>query len=155
FSNNLSKPIVSYTNIQTPQPVGWMVTAPDAGHSPEVKVFTAQTGALRFDITAFDPSFRGGVRVAVGDVNGDGIPDIIAAKGASDVANGDSLVHVYDGITGQHLASPLGSFDPFPGFHGGLYVASADLNGDGYADVVVSQDIGGQGWVKVYSGQDG
>ena len=155
FSNNLSKPIVSYTNIQTPQPVGWMVTAPDAGHSPEVKVFTAQTGALRFDITAFDPSFRGGVRVAVGDVNGDGIPDIIAAQGASDVANGDSLVHVYDGITGQHLASPLGSFDPFPGFHGGLYVASADLNGDGYADVVVSQDIGGQGWVKVYSGQDG
>jgi hypothetical protein len=148
-------PVVKYTGINTPSPAGWLVTAPDAGHSPEVKVFNAQSGVLKFDITAFDPSFQGGVRVAVGDVNGDGIPDIIAAEGPSDGSNGDSLVHVYDGITGKPLAGPLGSFDPFPGFHGGLYVASADLNGDGFADVVVAEDAGGQPRVRVYSGQDG
>jgi hypothetical protein len=137
------------------QPVGWLVTAPDAGRSPEVQVFDAQSGILRFDITAFDPSFQGGVRVAVGDVNGDGIPDIITAEGPGAGTSGDSLVHVFDGITGQPLAGPLGSFDPFPDFHGGMYVAAADLTGDGYADVLVGQDAGGQGWVNIYSGQTG
>jgi hypothetical protein len=148
-------PIVRYTGIETVQPVGWLVTAPDAGRSPEVQVFDAQSGILRFDITAFDPSFQGGVRVAVGDVNGDGIPDIITAEGPGAGTSGDSLVHVFDGITGQPLAGPLGSFDPFPGFHGGLYVAAADLTGDGYADVIVGQDAGGQGWVNIYGGQTG
>jgi hypothetical protein len=148
-------PIVNYTGIETIVPVGWLVAAPDAGHRHEVKVYNAQSGVLRFDIRPFASSFRGGVRVAVGDLNGDGIPDIIAAQGPGDADDGDSRVHVYDGITGQLLAGPLGNFDPFPGFHGGLYVASADLNGDGYAEILVSQDVGGQGWVKVFSGKTG
>jgi hypothetical protein len=147
--------IVDYTGIERPSPAGWLVTGAGAGGTPEVKVFVAQSGELRFDLMAFAPSFRGGVRVAVGDVNGDGIPDIIAAQGPGDGSGGDSLVHVYDGITGRPLGGPLGSFDPFPGFHGGLYVASADLNGDGYADVVVAEDAGGQPRVRVYSGRDG
>jgi hypothetical protein len=147
--------IVDYTGIAKPSPAGWLVAGAGAGGRPEVKVFVAQSGELRFDLMAFAPSFHGGVRVAVGDVNGDGIPDIIAAQGPGDGSSGDSLVHVYDGITGRPLAGPLGNFDPFPGFHGGLYVASADLNGDGYADVVVAEDAGGQPRVRVYSGHDG
>jgi uncharacterized repeat protein (TIGR01451 family) len=135
--------------------VGWLAAGADAGGPPEVKVFDPQTGTLRFDFLGFDPSFHGGVRVAVGDVNGDGIPDIIAAQGPGDSSSGDSLVHVYDGSSGQPLAGSLGSFDPFSGFHGGLYVASADLNGDGFFDVVVAEDAGGQPRVKVYSGKDG
>jgi uncharacterized repeat protein (TIGR01451 family) len=135
--------------------VGWLAVGADAGGPPEVKVYNPQTGQLRFDFVAFDPSFQGGVRLAVGNVSGDGIADIIAAQGPGDGSSGDSLVHVYDGITGQLLAGPLGSFDPFPGFHGGLYGASASLDGSGYADVIVSQDAGGQGLVNIYSGQTG
>jgi uncharacterized repeat protein (TIGR01451 family) len=142
-------------SVKTTILVGWLAVGADAGGEPEGKVFGPQTGTLRFDFLAFDPSFHGGVRVAVGDINGDGIPDIIAAQGPGDLSSGDSLVHIYDGRTGQALAGPLGSFDPFPGFHGGLYVASADLNGDGFFDMVVAQDTGGQPRVKVYSGQDG
>jgi hypothetical protein len=154
-SDKSMTPVVQFTDMQILKPAGWLVAAPDAGYRPEVKVYNAQSGVLRFGITAFDPTFRGGVRVAVGDVNGDGIPDIIAAQGPADDAGGDSLVHVYDGTTGKPLAGPLGSFDPFPGFHGGLYVAAADLTGAGHADVIVGQDAGGQGWVKVFSGADG
>jgi hypothetical protein len=161
--------VVQYTDVQQVSPAGWLVAARDAGTSPEVKVYNAQSGVLRFDITAFDPDFAGGVRVAVGDVNGDGIPDIIVAQGPGDgskgaglghghrkgKSSGDSLVQVFDGVTGGRLAGPLGSLDPFPGFHCGLNVAAADLTGDGYADLIVGQDAGGHGWVKVYSGQDG
>jgi uncharacterized repeat protein (TIGR01451 family) len=140
-------------SVKTTILVGWLAVGADAGG--ELKVYDPQNGTLRFDFLAFYPNFHGGVRTAVGDVNGDGIPDIIAAQGPSDGSTGDSLVHVYDGTTGQQLAGPLGSFDPFPGFHGGLYVASADLNGDGFFDVVVAEDTGGQPRVRVFSGKDG
>jgi uncharacterized repeat protein (TIGR01451 family) len=142
-------------SVKTKIQVGWLAVGADAGGEPEVKVYDPQNGKLRFDFLAFDPNFLGGVRVAVGDVNGDGIADIIAAQGPTDGSTGDSLVHVYDGTTGQPLAGPLGSFDPFPGFHGGLNVAAADLNGDGFADVVVAEDAGGQPRVRVFSGKDG
>jgi hypothetical protein len=39
-----------------------------------------QDGDERFSFMAFDPAFRGGVRVALGDINGDGTPDIVAAS---------------------------------------------------------------------------
>ncbi|HUY91416.1 MAG TPA: DUF4214 domain-containing protein [Pirellulales bacterium] len=150
-----SSEIVSYRGIQSPTPIGLLVAGSDAGSSPEVKVYNAQTGDQKFDLHPFDPSFLGGVRVAVGDVNGDGIPDIITAQGPGSNSSGDSLVQVFDGFTGQQLAGPLGWFDPFPGFHGGLYVTSADLNGDGYADLIVAQGAGGQGWVDIFSGKTG
>ncbi len=144
--------VVRYTGIETLSPAGWLVAGADAGGEPEVKVFDAQSGQLRFDFLAFAPSFHGGVRVAVGDVNGDGIPDIITAEGPG----GEPLVHVYDGITAKLLAGPLGSFDAFdPAFHGGIWVASADVNGDGYADIIVGEDAGGEPRVRVFSGKTG
>ena len=44
-------------------------------------MYDGPTGALQFSFFAYDPSFTGGVRVALGDVNGDGVNDIITAAG--------------------------------------------------------------------------
>src|SRR5262249_20164947 len=41
----------------------------DAGGMPMVNVYDGASGALKFTLTAYAGSFRGGVRVAVGDVN--------------------------------------------------------------------------------------
>ena len=41
-------------------------------------------GAVRSDFLAFDAQFVRGARVALGDVNGDGYPDLIAASGPAD-----------------------------------------------------------------------
>src|SRR5262249_44252934 len=73
----------------------------DVGGGPEVKVYDAVTNQLRSDFYAYDPSFSGGVRVAVGDVTGDGTPDIITAPGPS----GGPNVKVFDGKTGALLQS--------------------------------------------------
>jgi autotransporter-associated beta strand protein len=152
---NSSTEIVYYNGIQSPTPIGLLVASTDAGISPEVKVYNAQTGDIKFDLFPFTSSFLGGVRVAVGDLNGDGVPDIIAAEGPGGAGDGDSMIQVFDGLTGKQLSGPLGLFDPFPGFHGGLYVASADLAGSGYPELIVAQGAGGNGLVNIYSSQTG
>ena len=42
---------------------------------------------------AFQPNFTGGVRVATGDINGEGTPDIITGAGAG----GGPHVKIFDG----------------------------------------------------------
>src|SRR5205823_1720929 len=122
------------------------VVAADAGGQPEVRVFDAQTGQLKFDFLAYDPGFTGRVRVAVGDVNGDGTPDIVTATGPG----GGPDIHVYDGKTGN-LIRRFFAYDPR--FSGGEFVAAGDVNGDGYADVVIGADAGGGPNVVVFNGK--
>ena len=55
--------------------------AAGAGGSPHVKVY-APGGSLRFEFLAYGSGFTGGVRVATGDVDGDGIDDIITGDAA-------------------------------------------------------------------------
>src|SRR5262249_6399970 len=65
-------------------------TGVPTGTPAEVDVSSIETGwdtqffpavSKSFSFTPFDPNFTGGVRTAVGDVNKDGVPDIITAAG--------------------------------------------------------------------------
>ncbi|MFL5340630.1 MAG: FG-GAP-like repeat-containing protein, partial [Gemmataceae bacterium] len=125
----------------------YVVTGADAGGGPAVRVYTTD-GTLKYSFFALNPRFTGGVRVAVGDVNGDGIEDIIAAAGPG----GGPQVQVFDGKTGALLRS---FFAYNLGFTGGVYVASGDVNGDGFADIVTGVGGGGGPHVEVFSGADG
>ncbi len=124
-----------------------IATGSDSGSSPLVTVYNAATGAQEFSFMAYDSSFTGGVRVAVGDVTGNGTPDIITAPGPG----GGSDIKVFDGTTGQ-LIREFFAFDP--SFNGGSYVASGDVNDDGYDDIIVGADAGGGPQVTVFSGKD-
>ena len=121
-------------------------TGADAGGGPHVRVFNAD-GTERFSFFAYAPSFTGGVRLAVGDVNGDGTLDIITVPGPG----GGPHVQVFDGATGAVLTSYF-AYDP--SVVGGLFVAAADVNGDGFADIITGTDVGGGPHVHVVSGKD-
>jgi hypothetical protein len=105
----------------------------DAGGSPQVNVFDAG-GTKIASFLAFDPFFQGGVRVAVGDVNGDGVPDLIVAAGPG----GGPHVKIIDGtklamvdtngeIDNAALLGQFYAYNPF--FAGGVYVAFGISNG--------------------------
>jgi hypothetical protein len=101
------------------------------------------------------PGFAGSVRVASGDVNRDGVPDIITATGPGAGTNGE--VRIFDGAAARNTSQAvlIADFFTYPGFSGGVYVASADFNGDGFAEVVTVAGGGGQGHVKVFDFNSG
>jgi hypothetical protein len=127
------------------------VTAPDAGGGPDVKVFDQTGKFLIHEFLAYAPTFTGGVRVATADVNGDGIPDIITAPGPGNIG---SEISVFDGQTGKRFMD----FQAYnAGFNGGVYVAAADLNGDGFADIITGPGAGFVSGpdVRVFDGKTG
>ena len=86
-----------------------------------MKVYDAQARHLR---RAFRPygTRRCGVRVAVGDVNGDGRLDVITAPGSGVAPH----VKVFDGLTGRALGGFLAlQVIPVPAFEG--YDSSSTL----------------------------
>jgi hypothetical protein len=96
-----------------------IVTGPGTGRAP-VKVFSGANGSLLDSFFAFGPSFRGGVRVATADVNGDAHADILSAAGPGRA----SQQRVLDGRTLTTLAG-LTAFAPRS--RGGSFGAVASL----------------------------
>jgi hypothetical protein len=125
-----------------------IITAPDAGGGPDVRVWDGKTGKLIKEFMAYDPHFHGGVRVAVGDVNADGHADVITAPGAG----GGPEVRVFSGSNWSKLMD-FYAYSPF--FTGGVYVAAGDVNGDGHADIITGPGKGGGPHVEVFSGASG
>ncbi|QDU22157.1 FG-GAP repeat domain-containing protein [Urbifossiella limnaea] len=130
----------------------FLALAPQGEAPPVVRFNNPQTGIRMFPFVPFAPDFLGGVRPAAADVTGDGVPDFVVGVGPG----GGSEVRVYDGASGAQAAGPLGSFQAFEaGFTGGVSVAAADVNRDGFADVIVAAGTGGGPRVRVLSGADG
>jgi hypothetical protein len=123
-----------------------LIVGADRGTGPHVKVFDGGTNAEGQSFFAYPPSFSGGVRVAAGDVNGDGVADIITGAGPG----AGTHVKVFNGATNELLQS----FFAYPGFAGGVYVAAGDVNGDGRADIVTGADSAAP-HVKVFDGASG
>lgn len=111
-----------------------IVVSPSSGVAP-TRVLDGASFSELVAGYAFGASFAGGVDVAVGDLTGDGVSDLVAAMGP-----GGGLVTVLDGRT----VTPLGSGYPFgASFAGGVTVAIGDVNGDGQNDVLLGQGRGG------------
>jgi hypothetical protein len=128
-----------------------IVVSADRGNTPRVRIISgADSNVVLADFNAFVAGFRGGARTAVGDVNHDGKLDLINAAGY----NGGGYVNVYDGNTLKPGVTPkklITDFKAMGTYAGSLFVSAGDINGDGFADIVVNNGEGVP-QVKVISG---
>ncbi len=136
------------------------LVTPDQGGGPRVTVFSfAAAGAaavLRANFFGIDDAgFRGGARAALGDVNGDGTPDLAVGAGFL----GGPRVAVFDGTTllGGAPGRLVSDFFAFPGsdatsLRNGVFVAAGDVDGDGRAELIFGGGPGGAPRVFVLSG---
>src|SRR5262249_40076899 len=85
-----------------------IVAAAGRGGFPLVRIFRASDGAQIGQFEAFDHTFSGGVFVAVGDLDGDGVPEIVT--GADADPNGFALITVHN-MAGQQISPNILAFD--------------------------------------------
>ncbi|MBX9580714.1 MAG: FG-GAP-like repeat-containing protein, partial [Gemmataceae bacterium] len=128
-----------------------IAVSPDEGGGPRVVMYSGagfRQAASFFGIA--DPSFRGGARVAMADVNGDGLSDLLVAAGFG----GGPRVAGYDGrtvtTTRTKLFNDFFAFDP--SLRNGVFLSGGDLNGDGRSELVVGAGPGGGPQVLAFDG---
>ncbi len=116
------------------------------GSGPHIRIFKADGSVQSPGFFAYQESFRGGVNVAVGDLDGDGIDEIIAGAGVG----GGPHIRVFDKDGNPKLTAGFFAFDP--GFRGGVTVAAGDLNGDGIDEIIAGAGTGGGPHVRMFKG---
>ncbi len=124
-----------------------IVTGTERGGGPQVRIFNWQGKLIHPGFFAYGKSFRGGVSVALGDIDGNGWPEIITGAGFG----GGPHIRIFSG--GGKLMNP-GFFAFDAKFRGGVNVAAADLNDDGRAEIIAGAGVGGSPTVKVWQGDD-
>jgi hypothetical protein len=152
-----------------------------AGSQPRVKVYKNITPGQGINMMsengdgflAYEPGFTGGVRVAVGNVTGRPVPDIITAPGVGHAP----IVEIFDGASESHSTfdatfdpknspAPLISFPAYdpsdPSFMGGVFIAVGDYDNDGPADkaahlgsddIMTGPGLRAQPVIKVFNGE--
>lgn len=129
---------------------GVVAVASDAGEAAtsHIRLLDAETGSQLAATTtpAFEAGFKRGVRLALGDVTGDGVAEVIAAPGRGRVGE----IRVFQQVGAELRELTDYRMRPFgTSFTGGVEVASGDVDGDGRDDFVAAM-ASGAGTVKVF-----
>ncbi|MFN5291289.1 MAG: FG-GAP repeat domain-containing protein [Planctomycetia bacterium] len=120
-----------------------LITGPNAGGGPHVKVFDGKTNRVIYETMVYSPSFTGGVSVSLADVNGDGRLDLITGTGRG----GGPHVRAIDPLSGREI---LAFMAYQPTFTGGVNVFAGDIDGNGRAEIVTGTGSGGGPHVQVF-----
>ena len=138
--------------------VGAPFETPNGPLSGAARVYSGATGVELYTLIGDSAFDMFGTSVALGDLDGDGLAELIVGAYGDDANGAESgTLYVYAGLDGSLLYTHSGS----AGDHLGIAVSHVpDTNGDGFGDVVVgarAADVAGSnsGVVFLYSGVDG
>jgi hypothetical protein len=77
-----------------------------ADHQRQIRVINAATETLMFSFFPFGKSYRGSFRLQTTDVDGDGVPEIIARTG---IGHDRFVTRVFSGLNGSRLPDRMGA----------------------------------------------
>ena len=120
---------------------GEIVTVPGPGGGPQVRVFDP-SGRVLSQFFAFDEDDRSGLFVTTGDINGDGLQEIIVSQ--DEGGTGQVRYFTKDGVL-------IGFFSPFDRTSASVRVEAGNLDEDSADELVVCRG-GSEGAVRVYEG---
>ena len=134
---------VASGNVNAASPGDEIIAGAGEGGGPHVRVFSAN-GMPLSDFFPYPRGFPGGVRVAVADINGDGVAEIVTGAGPG----GGPHVRVFNG---DGSPTPVSFFPYPPGFPGGVFVTGRSP-GAGAHQIVTGAGEGGGPHVRVFNG---
>lgn len=120
--------------------------------SGEVKILSIPKNKTIFQWNTVKEFDAFGFSIAIGDVNGDGIKDILVGA-PNPIKNGKGAVYAYSGQNGS-LIKKFTSAIPRDYCDYATSIASADLNNDGIDEIIIGSPGSPKGEVLIYSGID-
>ncbi len=121
-----------------------IVTAPGPDGSPHIRIFSI-TGTFEKDFFAYDSGFRGGINIAVGDVDG-GKAEIVTAP----MAGGGPNVRIFGYRSGEFIPTTENFMAYDESFRGGISIAIADLEGNGMGEIITAPLSRGGPHIRIF-----
>ncbi len=121
-----------------------IITGAGPGGGPHVRVFN-EDFSVQTQFFAFDTNFKGGVNVASANIDGNTTrnkDEIIV----SPQSQGGPQIRIFD-----NYSEVLGQFFAYdPTFRGGVNISAADINKDGWAEIITGAGLGGGPHVRIF-----
>jgi hypothetical protein len=117
-----------------------IVVGAKSGGGAHVRVFNIE-GKLKSQFFAFAPNLRSGVNIAVGDVNKDGIDEIVTTLDSGN----SSKIKIYN-----FKGNLINEFNAYDNMNIAVNVAVGDISGDGKAEIVSSTKAGSGPQIRIF-----
>lgn len=119
------------------------------GGAPHVRIFGMRNGEIvptTESFIAYAETFRGGIAISIGDIENDGIGDIIT----SPTSSGGPHIRVFGVRNRRYVPVTLGTMAYDPSFRGGINSTVGDVNNDEKDEIMTGIVSAGGPHIRIF-----